>query len=113
MSHSSAFHTDWVPKDIMSRCKVMMEFCCAEKQPGHNSSLTNCRTPYVWCGQLRRTIDTENANDDKSHCARIAFFQCGVFVVSACAKISSHDSGEECWWAPYAITICVKERGHD
>ena len=89
----------------------MLEFCCAEKQPGNNSSSANDRMPYVWCGKLRRTIDLDNVADDKSHCARIAFFQCGVFVVSACAKISSQDSTgmEECWWAPHAITMRVEE----
>lgn len=99
-----------MPKDILSKCKVVLEFCCAEKQPGHNSVSTSGRTPYVWCGQLRRTIDMENANDDKSHCARIAFFQCGVYVVSACAKISSLDSTGELWWAPYAITMRVEDK---
>eukprot|EP00984_Skeletonema_dohrnii_P023690 scaffold12794_cov100-Skeletonema_dohrnii-CCMP3373.AAC.1 len=55
--------------------------------------------PYVWCGQLRRTVDLSNDDDDKSHCARIAFFQCGVYVVSACAKVSSHGTpGVEEFW---------------
>jgi hypothetical protein len=91
---------------------VLLEFCCAEKQPGNDLTPTNGKMPYVWCGQLRRTIDIKNTNDDKSHCARIAFFRCGVFVVSACAKISSQDSSgmEECWWAPHAITMRVEEK---
>eukprot|EP00956_Cyclotella_meneghiniana_P040324 scaffold192541_cov64-Cyclotella_meneghiniana.AAC.2 len=105
---------DWVPRDVLSKCRVVLEFCCAEKQPGNNSVSTNGRTPFVWCGQLRRTIRLENTSeaDDNNHCARIAFFQCGVFVVSACAKIASQDSAEneECWWAPYAITIRVEEK---
>lgn len=102
---------DWIPKDVLEKCRVMLEFCCAEKQPGHNPLSTNGRMPYVWCGQLRRTIDMVNPNDDNTHCARIAFFHCGVFVVSACAKVSSQDSAgtEECWWAPHAITIRVEE----
>jgi hypothetical protein len=101
---------DWVPPDVVAKSKVTLEFCCAEKQPGNNSS-TSGRMPYVWCGQLRRTIDLFNDDDDKSHCARIAFFQCGVYVVSACAKISSHDTPgvEEFWWAPHAKIIKVDE----
>ena len=102
-----------MPRDVLSKCRVVLEFCCAEKQPGNNS-VSNGRTPFVWCGQLRRTISLENTSeaDDKNHCARIVFFQCGVFVVSACAKISSQDSTEieECWWAPHAITIRVEEK---
>ena len=67
--------------------------------------------PYVWCGQLRRTVDLSNDDDDKTHKARIAFFQCGVYVVSACAKVSSLDTPgvEEFWWAPHAKTIRVEE----
>lgn len=101
---------DWVPKDVVAKSKVTLEFCCAEKQPGNNSS-TSGRMPYVWCGQLRRTIDLSNDDDDKSHSARIAFFQSGVYVVSACAKISSYDTPgvEEFWWAPHATIIKVNE----
>ena len=103
---------DWVPPDVVAKSKVTLEFCCAEKQPGNNSS-TSGRVPYVWCGQLRRTIDLSNDDDDKSHCARIAFFQCGVYVVSACAKVSSLDTPapgvEEFWWAPHAKIIKVDE----
>lgn len=67
--------------------------------------------PYMWCGQLRRNVDLSNEEDDKSHCARIAFFQCGVFVVSACAKVSSKDEpgAEESWWAPHARIVRVDE----
>ncbi|KAK1742006.1 trafficking protein particle complex subunit 9 [Skeletonema marinoi] len=101
---------DWVPLDVVEKSKVTLEFCCAEKQPGNNSS-TSGRMPYVWCGQLRRTVDLSNDDDDKSHCARIAFFQCGVYVVSACAKVSSHGTPgvEEFWWAPHANIIKVNE----
>ncbi|KAL7492472.1 hypothetical protein ACHAWT_004966 [Skeletonema menzelii] len=101
---------DWVPLDVVAKSKVTLEFCCAEKQPGNNSS-TSGRMPYVWCGQLRRTVDLSNDDDDKRHSARIAFFQCGVYVVSACAKISSHDTPgvEEFWWAPHANIIKVNE----
>ena len=65
--------------------------------------------PYVWCGQLRRSVDLTDKDDDKSHCARIAFFQCGVFVVSACAKVSSLDSlgVEEIWWSPHSKIVRV------
>ncbi|KAL3796578.1 hypothetical protein HJC23_009709 [Cyclotella cryptica] len=109
---ADVFIQDWVPRDVLSKCKVMLEFCCAEKQPSNTLHSTNGRMPYVWCGQLRRTVDITNSNDNKSHCARIAFFHSGVFVVSACAKVSSQDSGgnEECWWAPHAITIRVEEK---
>ena len=99
-----------MPLDVVEKSKVTLEFCCAEKQPGNNSS-TSGRMPYVWCGQLRRTVDLSNDDDDKSHCARIAFFQCGVYVVSACAKVSSHGTPgvEEFWWAPHAYIIKVNE----
>ena len=65
----------------------------------------------MWCGQLRRRIDPSNEDDDKSHLARIAFFQCGVFVVSVCARVSSQDAPgvEEVWWAPQAKVIRVEE----
>lgn len=99
---------DWVPADIVSRCRLTLEFCCAEKQPENSSS--TLVSPYMWCGQLRRTIDLSNDEDDRTHMARIAFFQCGEFVVSACAKISSRDapSGiEESWWAPHARVVKI------
>ncbi|KAL3806041.1 hypothetical protein ACHAXA_000182 [Cyclostephanos tholiformis] len=103
--------TDWVPADIVSKCRMTLEFCCAEKQPGNSSSAVVGRVPYMWCGQLRRIIDLSNDEDDKTHVARIAFFQCGVFVVSVCAKISSRDapSGiEESWWAPHAKLVRIE-----
>lgn len=104
---------DWVPADVVAKCKVTLEFCCAEKQPGNSSSADGGgRMPYMWCGQLRRTIDLSNNEDDKSHLARVAFFQSGVFVVSVCAKVSSQDapSGiEESWWAPQALVVRVEE----
>ncbi|KAL7539116.1 hypothetical protein ACHAXR_009033 [Thalassiosira sp. AJA248-18] len=103
---------DWVPQDVVAKCKVTLEFCCAAKQSGNSSSANGGRMPYMWCGQLRRTIDLSNSEDDKSHLARIAFFQCGVFVVSVCAKVSSQDapSGiEESWWAPHAKVVRVGE----
>jgi hypothetical protein len=101
---------DWVPSDVVAKSKVTLEFCCAEKQPGNNSS-TSGRMPYVWCGQIRRNIELSNDGDDRSHRARIAFFQCGVYVVSACAKVSSHDTPgvSEVWWAPHAKIIRVEE----
>lgn len=104
----SFLFVDWVPPEIVAKCKVTLEFCCAEKESG-NSSTNVGRMPYVWCGQLRRTINLKE--EDKSHCARIAFFQCGVFVVSACAKVSSLDSSgtEESWWAPHAKIVRVGE----
>ena len=60
---------DWVPADVIAKCKVTLEFCCAEKQPGNSSSINEGRMPYMWCGQLRRTIDLSDKNEDqdKSH----------------------------------------------
>lgn len=118
---------DWVPLEIVARCKVTLEFCCAEKQPGNSSfNAAGGVMPYMWCGQLRRTIDLSDEEDDKTHLARIAFFRRGVFVVSACAKVSqSRDSAgartpggggaggsgvvEESWWAPHARVVRVGE----
>jgi hypothetical protein len=68
----------------------------------------------MWCGQLRRTVDLSNDKDDKSHVARIVFLQSGVFVVSICAALASHDapSGvEESWWAPRAKIVRVGKLG--
>jgi len=113
-----ASSTDWVPEDVIAKCRVTLEFCCAEKQPGNSTTSyssiggTGGRMPYMWCGQLRRTVDLSDPDDDKSHLARIAFFQCGVFVVSVCAKVSSQDAPggvEESWWAPHARVIRVGE----
>ncbi len=101
-----------MPADVVDKCKVTLEFCCAMKQPGNSSSADGGAMPYMWCGQLRRTIDLTNEEDDKSHLARIAFFRPGVFVVSACAKVSSQDAPagiEESWWAPHARVIRVLE----
>lgn len=104
---------DWVPADVVAKCKVTLEFCCAEKQPGNSSSAADGdRMPYMWCGRLRRTVDLADDEDDKGHLARIAFFQCGVFVVSVCAKVSSQDAPdgiEESWWAPHAKVVRVGE----
>ena len=65
---------DWVPADVIAKCKVTLEFCCAEKQPGNSSSINEGRMPYMWCGQLRRTIDISDKNEDqdKSHLARMS-----------------------------------------
>ena len=107
-----AYSTDWVPADIVAKCRVTLEFCCAEKQVKPISAGDGDRMPYMWCGQLRRTIDLSNDEDDKSHLARIAFFQCGVFVVSVCAKVSSQDSPsgiEETWWAPRAKIVRITD----
>lgn len=68
--------------------------------------------PYMWCGQLRRTVSLFNDGDDKIHFARIVFLQCGVFVVSACATLSSPDASSgiaESWWAPRAKIVRVVE----
>jgi hypothetical protein len=57
-------------------------------------------------------VDLSNDGDDKSHLARIVFLQCGVYVVSICATLSSQDapSGvEESWWAPHAKVVRVGE----
>lgn len=109
--HYLAYDLDRAPTDVLFNSKVQLEFCCVEKPPGKNSIVTNGKMPFVWCGQIRRTVDIENSNEDESHCAKILFFQCGVFVLSACAKISSHDATktEEWWWAPHTITIRVEE----
>ena len=101
---------DWVPAEVLARCRVTLEFCCAEKQRKSSSS-SHDRLPYFWCGQLRRTVSLTDDSDDKSHVARIAFFQSGIYVVSAVAKISSEETPgiEESWWAPHARVVNVVE----
>lgn len=99
-----------MPADIVAKCKLTLEFCCAEKQLDNSSSvLDDGAPPYIWCGQLRRIVDLSNDEDDKTHLARIVFFQCGVFVVSVCAKISSQDGIEESWWSPQAKIVRIKD----
>lgn len=101
---------DWVPPSALSNCSITLEFCAARKDSGANvlSEEEERRTAYVWCGQLRRTVGAEEAN--KSHVARVAFFQYGTFVVSACAKLSGGGGGEEeTWWAPHAETVQVEK----
>lgn len=102
-----------MPADIVAKCKLTLELCCAEKQLDNSSSaLDDGAPPYIWCGQLRRSVDLSNDEDDKTHLARIVFFQCGVFVVSVVAKISSQDapSGiEESWWAPQASIVRIRD----
>jgi len=97
---------DWVP----TSCKITLEFCCAVKQLTNDSSSSNLM-PYFWCGLLRRTIDLSNEADDKSHVARIAFFQSGTYVVSAVAKVSSEETPgvEESWWSPHAKVVHVTD----
>lgn len=102
-----------MPADVVAKCKLTLEFCCAERQLDNSSSaLDDGAPPYIWCGQLRRTVNLTDDKDDKTHVARIVFFHCGVFVVSVCAKISSQDapSGiEESWWAPQAKVVRIKD----
>ena len=48
--------------------------------------------------------------DQQSHFAQIVFLQCGMFVVSVCATLSSKDAPfgvEETWWAPHAKVVRV------
>lgn len=107
---------DWVPADVVAKCKVTLEFCCAEKQLSNNSHASGNKMPYMWCGQLRRAIDLSSDDDDKSHLARIAFFQPGVYVVSVCARLSSSDASsslEEVWWAPRARIVRVGDLADD
>ena len=101
---------DWVPPEVLEKCRVTLEFCCAEKQRKSSSSFPD-RLPYFWCGQLRRTVSLTDDSDDKSHLARIAFFQSGIYVVSVVAKISSEETPgiEESWWAPHARVVNVVE----
>mmetsp|Transcript_27530 Transcript_27530/g.39886 ORF Transcript_27530/g.39886 Transcript_27530/m.39886 type:complete len:566 (+) Transcript_27530:199-1896(+) len=102
---------DWIPSHVLSTCSITVEFCCARKDSGSKelSFEEENNTPYVWCGQIRRTVNASEA-EDMGHRARVTFFQCGVFVVSACAKISGRGGlAEETWWAPHAETIKVEK----
>jgi len=115
---------DWVPFEAISRCKLMLEFCCAQKDSVVSRDLTNetKRPAYIWCGQLRRTFyGSECFKDNESgystvmvHRAKITFLRKGIFAVSACVKISlsspevpKKSSHEEVWWAPRAETVMV------
>lgn len=65
----------------------------------------------MWCGQLRRTADITKG-EGKTHYARIVLLECGVFVVSVCATLSSQDAPSgvgESWWAPRATVVRVGE----
>jgi hypothetical protein len=100
----------WVPKEVVSRLNVILEFCCARKDSANNalSEQDQCQVAFIWCGQLRRAMGAE---EEMKHRARIAFLRPGVFVVSACAKISCAGSTtEETWWAPIAKTVTVEKK---
>lgn len=101
---------EWVPKEVVSRLNVILEFCCARKDSANNalSEQDQGQVAFIWCGQLRRAMSAE---DEMKHRARIAFLRPGVFVVSACAKISCTGSTtEETWWAPIANTVTVEKK---
>lgn len=93
---------DWVPQELVDKCTLVLEFCCARK----NTSGTSDMREYVWIGLLRRTIPWNSA--EKKHRARICFLEDGAFVVSACAKISKDGGAEETWWAPLAENLEVE-----
>jgi hypothetical protein len=101
---------DWVPPEVAANCSLTIEFCCARKGYTLGSDLAG-RPPYVWCGQVRRTVVGDE--QDKTHKVRIAFFHSGTFVVSACVKVrgSAEDMAitEETWWAPLAETVQVEK----
>ena len=105
---------DWVPKQVASKLNITLEFCCARKDSGKNalSEQDQGSVAFIWCGQLRRTV---GADEEMKHSARIAFLRPGIFVVSACAKVSNSGSmTEETWWAPIAKTVIIEkaDAGH-
>jgi len=102
---------DWVPKSVVPKLNVILEFCCARKDSGNNALPEGDRgqAAFIWCGQLRRTMGTD---EEMKHRARVAFLRPGTFAVSACAKISYAGSMiEETWWAPIAKTITIDKLG--
>lgn len=117
-------YLDWIPEHVINQCSLVFEFCCAQKDPctttsssnnnnnnnSNNTDGSNSDPAYVWCGQIRRVVNSksENVKNALSHRARISFVQSGTFVVSACVKIIAEGhSCEEIWWAPQAETVVV------
>jgi len=101
---------DWVPATLISNCSITLEFCCAKKDSGRCVEYFNQENEraYIWCGQLRRTIDTNKKVIE--HNARIIFLKPGVFILSACVQIRSKVSkGDETWWAPRAKVVKVEK----
>lgn len=112
VAHVEASVQDWVPKEVKNELNVTLEFCCSRKNPSGDIDILHGDTlvPFVWCGQLRRTIAAEEEN--MKHKARISFLRTGVFVVSACAKLSRSGSlAEEVWWSPHAKVVTVEKLG--
>jgi len=100
----------WVPKEVVPRLNVILEFCCARKDSANNalSEQDQGQVAFIWCGQLRRAVGAE---EEMKHRARVAFLRPGVFVVSACAKISfAGSTTEETWWAPIAKSVTVEKK---
>jgi len=100
-AHVEVSVEDWVPKDVIDKCSIVMEFCCARK-----NAAGTLKREYVWCGLLRRKVDAFRADDLKHH-ARVIFLSEGAFVVSACAKVSTLKGVEETWWAQFAENVIV------
>jgi len=100
---------DWVPIDIMSKCSVALEFCCAKKESSTDHNDESNKTSYIWCGQIRRITKARSKDVVITHQSRVSFIQRGAFVISACVKIGGEHGGEEIWWAPRAETVVVNK----
>ena len=109
-AHVTVRMQEWVPVEVLERLALTMEFGCARKNAtvsSDTSSSTAQKKDYVWCGLLRRTVSPTLTGNEMQHHARVVFLADGVFVVSACAKVSAEPEVEETWWAQFAEQVVV------
>jgi len=114
---------DWVPEDVISKCALTIEFCCARKNDASGggggggttissnttkgNSSTKHNAAYFWCGQLRRkwipnsstsTIGTTSNEDGTTEKEEHDEKK----VMKHCAKITFCQSGT------FVVSACVK-----
>ena len=112
------YFTEWIPQEVIDKCKLIIEFCCARKEIGgvsHKDNIlkSSIEDAYLWCGQIRQVIKPQEIQSSgKSgihHKARLTFIEPDNFVVSACGRLVGREEGsevqEEIWWAPRAYQV--------
>lgn len=113
--HLSFRFQEWVPAEVISKCSLIVEFCCARKEVGGSviRQVEAKDDAYFWCGQIRQVIKADELKEKGKtgivHRAKLTFIQRETFVVSACARLVGREglNREEIWWAPRAYQVRV------
>jgi hypothetical protein len=101
---------EWVPKDIVSKCSLTLEFACIRERDTDMIHGKQSSRDHIWAGKLMQKYRMDAK--DLKHTARIVFTNPGRYCVSACARIVHDDAVqgvEEIWWAPVSSSFVVDQ----